>query len=339
MAKHTVFRMHELEIQRASAQEFPTELRKPSSGRGHLEVAQHRTNGLGRQACVVDADLDPTYFFVRVGFPDHGIVSTLAEWIDSIELVLGPSVPEVALIEDGVDHRGGVSRCDASRVQVSHMEDVIGSERGFFRLSVATQSTRSAQGDALGSGDIVDTGDDFGVTIVHVRELVEREVGFGERVIRSFDLERIVRIAFAVGIDPEASGVQLVLDAVVSSGVEVASRTGRPVVAADTHVPEQCLPENDCGLLILDEFRKIGRLRNDTVRERFRRWRRLHFRLRTRLAFRLPFRLPFRIQFRFPDLNGVRSLVLLSEAVHRTSRGKGNANTTRGGRGHGQEIL
>ena len=79
-------------------------------------------------------------------------------------------------------------------------------------------------------------------------------------MVRGRDLERRRRV--------RGPGVQLVLRAVVRTGVEMAARAGLDAVAAHLHVPEERLPEGDGRRVVADEEGEVGGLGNRDRLER-----------------------------------------------------------------------
>jgi len=103
-AKDAVIGVNELLIQRAGQGEhLLAQLGKGASLERHHHVAYRWGNSLGSQAGVGDGDelLDQCCAVVD---PDAGVLIQRAEWVYTVEEVVGPTVPEIAVVEDGVDH-------------------------------------------------------------------------------------------------------------------------------------------------------------------------------------------------------------------------------------------
>ena len=86
---------------------------------------------------------------------------------------------------------------------------------------------------------------------------MERVVRRRQLIVGRTDLERLVA--------PEQSRAELVLGAVVGTGVEVTGGTGLNAIATGLHIPEQRLAENDRRVLVAHEADEIDRLRHSAT--------------------------------------------------------------------------
>ena len=94
----------------------PADVRERPPVRRHLEPVRRRTDGLRGEARVVQANLHPLGAQRILGAVDERVRVAVAERVHAVEQVLGPQVPEVAMVEDRVDHRRRVARLDATDV-------------------------------------------------------------------------------------------------------------------------------------------------------------------------------------------------------------------------------
>jgi len=170
----------------------------------------------------------------RVQFPD---------WGAAIEFEPRAAVPEVAVVEDRVDHRRGVARLDAANIDAANVEDRVG--RGDVAPVGVIEAQKTGGGvyareggseDARRGGDVIGVKQDRRVLIARIGHFVEREVGglqlvVGAATIRTEHSEGRIRRHRA---EPR---VELVLRPAVSPGMEVAAGA-RLAVTANGHVPE-----------------------------------------------------------------------------------------------------
>ena len=63
-------------------------------GARHLDIVVRRANCLGRETGVGHVDQVPV-----------SVVGRTSERVEAVEVMVGPTVPEVVAVEDGVDHR------------------------------------------------------------------------------------------------------------------------------------------------------------------------------------------------------------------------------------------
>ena len=102
--------------------------RARAARRGHLEVADDRRHRLRREAGVHQLRPRTSTGSLRiVGAEDPGVRDRAAEVVDAVEDVLGAAIPELAVVEHGVDHRRRVARLDAAGVRRSRSRSRRGS--------------------------------------------------------------------------------------------------------------------------------------------------------------------------------------------------------------------
>ena len=128
-AEHAVGRRHQLLGQRTDLRDSlalialaPAPARGATSRRVRPGAAISRSLTIGATAC--DARLEftsstrtSTGFLGSSARKTLGVGIALAEMIDAVEDVLGAPVPELAVVEHGVDHRRGVARLDPAGVR------------------------------------------------------------------------------------------------------------------------------------------------------------------------------------------------------------------------------
>ncbi len=159
----------------------------------------------------------------------------------------GAAVPEVADVEDGVDDAGGVAVGD-----LAGLDAIEGGAGGrglvgtLFGGEGRDDVEEVAMEDAGGTGDLAGVAEDGGAVVVGVGEATEGEVAGGEGLIGGDGGER------------GGGGGELVLEAVVGTGVEVAGGAGGFAVAAGLHVPEEGLAKNDQGAGVADVAVETG---------------------------------------------------------------------------------
>ncbi len=108
----TVFRVNHLPAQGLELQHFFAHIRPASSLGGHLHIAHRRAHGLGSQTGEVQPQGDLLKGSIVVD-KDPGLGVGRAKGVLTVEDPVGPPVPEVVDIEDGIDGRGvlrGVTR-------------------------------------------------------------------------------------------------------------------------------------------------------------------------------------------------------------------------------------
>src|SRR5206468_3518704 len=154
------------------------------------------------------------------------LVSGVAERIIAVELVVGPAVPEVLAIEDGVDHRGGIAAGDPPVVEEG---------RGLVR---------GADVDRVGLIDVIIAEVDRPDDALRADPVIVDDVHGGEVLARC-------RHA-AAREDPIRAGVERVQRAIVGAVVEVTGRACDLAVAAHLRIPEQRLAEFDGGRIVDD---------------------------------------------------------------------------------------
>ena len=70
----------------------------------HFNITVDWSNGLGCKGCIFDQNLNRNCFTRQwICFVNAGFRIGVAEWIDTIELVVRTAIPEVTVVEDGVD--------------------------------------------------------------------------------------------------------------------------------------------------------------------------------------------------------------------------------------------
>jgi hypothetical protein len=73
---------------------------------GHFNITVDWSNRLGCKGCICDQNLN-RYRFARhwICFVNTCFRIRVTEWVDTIELVVSTAIPEVTVVEDGVDDR------------------------------------------------------------------------------------------------------------------------------------------------------------------------------------------------------------------------------------------
>lgn len=85
---------------------------------GHFNITVHRSNGLRCKRCIHNADTHRcclTSYRIHI-FINTGIYIRVAKRINTIELVVRMAIPEVSMIENGVDHQWCIAADDLSGV-------------------------------------------------------------------------------------------------------------------------------------------------------------------------------------------------------------------------------
>src|SRR6185295_17038698 len=106
-----------------------------------------------------------------VGPEDLRVLVTLTERVDAVERGLGATVPELTVVEDGVDHRRRVARLSATRVDAVDVEDGVGHVRGHVFGRTTRRGDEIAEVDAGRRHDVVAVTKERRVTIRRVGEL------------------------------------------------------------------------------------------------------------------------------------------------------------------------
>ena len=169
-AQHAVVRRHHLlgQWHHARRQQLVADLREGAVSAGHLERAARRPHRLGGQAPQRNLYVDLLQLHADQ-LPDVVVRVPIPEGVGAVEVVVGPPVPEVAEVIDGVDHGRRVARFDPSHVHPPNGEAVrvghavasvdrgIGCCQGGKHLERAGRDDvdEVAPEDALRRGDVV----------------------------------------------------------------------------------------------------------------------------------------------------------------------------------------
>ncbi len=231
---------------------------RPPVGR-HLEPVRRRADRLRGEARVLEPHLHLLgRALARGGAVEERVRVAVAERVHAVEHVLGPHVPEVAVVEDRVDHRGRVARLDAAHVAATPAQPDVEAVRIGTRIPALTEDRMV---HTLRGHDVVRVGDDGRLAIPRVRELAQGKVLRPEGVVGALPVEVEVRVRRDRPVrpedHPEETGAHLVLAPGVGAGAEVAGGARLHAVAAHLHVPEQRLPEDPGRLLITDIVAEI----------------------------------------------------------------------------------
>jgi hypothetical protein len=213
------------------------------------------------EARVLQPDADGHRTVGVVGAVDERIGIVVAEAVHAVEDVRRAPVPELAVVEDGVDHGGRVPPHHLADVHARHPESRLVGQRRQRLARLARPAAEPESRHALRADDVV-------------RRRREREVVGREGAVRpQARREGRVGVSFSVGADPSDARVELVLRPAVGAGVEVAGGARRPPVAPHLHVPEERLPEDDERRAVADERVQAGgaRHRDRLQRRRARR--------------------------------------------------------------------
>ncbi len=143
--------MHELHAERLEGQHLATDVSQGSTGKRHLEVALGWADGLRCGAGEFDVDSHQLEASGLVVCHTRVIVPA-AERIDAVEDEVGAAVPEVAQVEDRVDHGRRVPRLDAPDLQAVAIEDLVAG-----RLAVVHQLGSAIFGDHAEEPDVGDS--------------------------------------------------------------------------------------------------------------------------------------------------------------------------------------
>ena len=172
-------------------------------------------------------------------------------------------VPEIAVVERGVDRRRRLPVGDAAEVVAVDGEHGVGLV-GAAVHGAGADEVEAAEEHALRSVDVIGVMNHRRRVVVDVgqpmeREIVARRSGIRPDVTGCGAVERSV-----------AAGVQRVRRPIVAAGVEVTARARLTAVAAGLHVPEERLAEDDSGVVIADVARdRRGRRGPDALQEEF----------------------------------------------------------------------
>ena len=259
-AEQAVVRVDELAAERRQAEELLPDLRPRAAGARHEVGAHGRTDRHRRDTAVIDGDghRDDAAVELHLEHARGGVARP--ERADAIEDGVPAAVPQVAEVEDRVDDRRRVARRDPSDVRAPDVPDGVRHTAAHL-LGAAGHDVHELRPEhPLGGHDVVAVEEHGREAARRVGEPVERKVARDERMVRGRDLERRRRV--------RGPGVQLVLRAVVRTGVEMAARAGLDAVAAHLHVPEERLPEGDGRRVVADEEGEVGGLGNRDRLER-----------------------------------------------------------------------
>ena len=128
-----------LSRQTPQRQHFPAKLLEGFVGARHLEIAQCRPYGLRRQAGVGQCHRHPGGGPVCPRLQHPGTRIAVAKRVVAVENIVGPTIPEVAEVKDGIDHRRRVARRHAARQGTMHAELVNSAVAALF-IAIGLQS-------------------------------------------------------------------------------------------------------------------------------------------------------------------------------------------------------
>ncbi len=85
--------------------------------------ATRRAYRLGRQAGIDQPDRRANHAVIGLPYPDAGCSITGAEWIDAIKDVIGPTIPKITKIENGIDDRWSIPAGRLSNIDATNMKN------------------------------------------------------------------------------------------------------------------------------------------------------------------------------------------------------------------------
>ena len=167
----------------------------------------------------------------------------------AVEAPIGAAIPETPDVEHRVHHRRHVAAGDAARVEPGDVEAQRVEHAGESRVAGATRHDvlELARVHALRAAHIVPAAHARRSPVVGIRELVERELGRREGVIRAAHIECRVR-----------AGIQLIHLAGIRAGLEVAGGARHASITGRLRVPEECLSERNGGGPVLHELGELS---------------------------------------------------------------------------------
>ena len=121
----------------------------------HFDITVDWTNRLAGKACILDREVRANRFTGQwVCLVDTGIDIRVAKWVYTIEFVVRTAIPEVALVEDGVDHRWRIASSYLECVDALTVEGGIGTQSTSIHCGVCEAEEVDFE-DTLRTNDVI----------------------------------------------------------------------------------------------------------------------------------------------------------------------------------------